>query len=169
MEGNVHVDHPVPDGVLSPFKMRTATFDRPLFGAHGVPFGKQMNAPVVVPNAKPRRRLHVKVRALSIDAPAPANSNTGVIDGATAGHSRINSVLQRESTALVIFVAFLLVLATSGWLVLHSLSAGTAGLRIRLNWTAIIALGVPFTALAFLLVCLFFQVALWQKSHDKLN
>ena len=156
-------------GGLSAFKMRTASFDRLLFCGHGVLSRKQMNHPVVVANSRAPRKLYVKVRALSINAPAPAQPSARVLDGAAADQSRVNSALQRESTSLAIFIALLLILATSGWLLLHSLSAGTAGVRIRLNWTAIIALGVPFIALAFLLVCLFVHVALRQKPHDQLN
>ena len=68
---------------------------------------------------------------------------------------------------LAIFGALLLTVGTSGWLVLRNLFAGTGGLRIRLNWTAVIALGVPFVALAFLLVGLFIWVALGQSPRDK--
>ena len=169
IRGNVHVEHSIADGGLSAFKVRTASFDRLLFCAHGVLSGKQMNVPIVVSNSKAPRKVYVRVRALPINAPGPAHSSARVLDRAAADHSRINSVLQRESTSLAIFTVFLLILATFGWLLLHSLSAGTAGLRIRLNWTAIIALGVPFIALAFSLVCLFVHVALWQKPHDNLN
>ena len=40
-------------------------------------------------------------------------------------------------------------------------------MEIRLNWTAICALGVPLVTLAFLLVWLFLRLARWQISHDK--
>jgi hypothetical protein len=40
------------------------------------------------------------------------------------------------------------------------------GLEIKLNWTAILALGVPLVALTFLLVWLFLRVALRQTAHD---
>jgi len=40
-------------------------------------------------------------------------------------------------------------------------------MEIRLNWTAIFALGVPLVLLAFLLVWLFLRLARWQIPHDK--
>ena len=40
-------------------------------------------------------------------------------------------------------------------------------MEIRLNWTAIFALGAPLASLAFLLVWLFLRLARWQIPHDK--
>ena len=40
-------------------------------------------------------------------------------------------------------------------------------MEITLNWTAILALGVPLFALAFLLVWLFLRIARWRIPRDK--
>ena len=74
---------------------------------------------------------------------------------------------QRRTAPLAIVGGLLSTAAILGWLVLRSLSTG--GLEIRLNWTAIIALGVPLVGLAFLLVWLFIRVALWQNPHDTVS
>jgi len=97
---------------------------------------------------------------------SPARSTALAIDHAPSRRSPITYVLQLRTAPLAIFSALLLTVATSGWLVLRTLSAGIGGLRIRLNWTAIIALGVPFVALGFLLVWLFVCVTLGQNARD---
>jgi hypothetical protein len=60
----------------------------------------------------------------------------------------------------------LFTLTTVGWLVLRSLSTGAGGLEITLNWTAIVALGVPLVALTFLLVRFFLSVAFRHADYD---
>ena len=79
-------------------------------------------------------------------------------------------VPRRKTALLAIFSVLLFIVATSGWLVLHGVPAGSGGVQsgaqIRLNWTAILALGVPLAALAFLVVWLFSLVALWQNPRD---
>jgi len=112
------------------------------------------------------REMHVLTATdmLTNNSP-PARSTVVVIDQAPPRRHPITYALQ--TAVLAIFSALLMTIGASGWLVLRNLSAGTGGLRIRLNWTAIVALGVPFVALAFLLVWLFVWVAVRQNPRDK--
>jgi len=73
---------------------------------------------------------------------------------------------RRKTPLLSIFSVLLFMVVTTGGFMIHSISAGSSGLRMRLNWTAILALGVPLAALAFLVVWLFSLVALWQNPQD---
>ena len=98
-----------------------------------------------------------------------ARSNALLINKHLPGRSRIVFLLQQEAVPLAIVSALLLTTLTLGWIVLHSLSAGTRGLEIRVNWTAIVALGVPLVIVAFLLVWLVVRVAQWQSPHDTVS
>ena len=65
------------------------------------------------------------------------------------------NVLRRGAAAAVASVGVaLFILSTAGWLVLRDLSSGAAGIKITLNWTSIVAFGVPFVALTFLILWL---------------
>jgi len=94
--------------------------------------------------------------------PPATRSHATASNEALSCRSRIAYVLRRNTAPLAIVSGLLLTVATSGWLVLRSLSTGTGGLEIRVNWTAIVALGMPLVGLAFWLVRFFIRVALWQ-------
>ena len=68
--------------------------------------------------------------------------------------SRNANVLRRGRAALATVGVVLLIILTAGWLVVRDLSGGTAGITVRLNWTLIVGLGVPFIALPFLILWL---------------
>ena len=105
----------------------------------------------------------------SMGASFPLRSDAIVVHKALPCRSRRAHVLQRTIAPLAISTALLLTVATSGWLVLRNMSTGTGALEIRLNWTAIFALGVPLVGFAFLLVWLFIRVALSQNPHDTVS
>lgn len=71
-------------------------------------------------------------------------------------HSRSSNanVLRRGTAAVATVGVMLLILSSAGWLALRDLASGTGGIRIRLNWTLIVGLGVPFIALSFLILWL---------------
>lgn len=63
--------------------------------------------------------------------------------------------LVKRGTSVTIIGAVLLAFGMAGWLVLYSLTSGAAGLRLKLNWTAIVGFGMLLVALAFLILWLF--------------
>ena len=64
------------------------------------------------------------------------------------------NVLRRGAAAAATVGVAIFILSTAGWLVLRDLSSGAAGIKITLNWTSIVAFGVPFVALTFLILWL---------------
>jgi hypothetical protein len=113
-----------------------------------------------------RERGHEKTSMVSVTPVLPVRSSAIVINkAALPRRSRIASILKREIAPLAIVTVLLLSVTSLGWLVLRSLSVGTGGMEVRLNWTAIVVLGMPLVGLAFLLVSLFIRVAFWQTPH----
>lgn len=108
----------------------------------------------------------LKIANILTTTSLPARTTTPETAHAPSHRSPLTCVPQPRTAALAISSALLLTVATSGWFMLRSVSAGTGGLHIRLNWTAIVALGAPFVALAFLLAWLFVWVALREDSRD---
>ena len=111
-----------------------------------------------------RKRGLAKTSMASVTPFVPVRSNTIVINKA-GRRSRIASILKRQIAPLAIVSVLLLSVTFLGWLVLRSLSVGTGGMEVRLNWTAIVVLGMPLVGLAYLLARLFIRVAFRQTPH----
>ena len=108
-----------------------------------------------------RADIHGGLRALPV-----ASSPQLVVDEAPRSRSGIDYAVHRMLAPLAIAGLLLLLVASSVSFVLWSVSSGTQGLQMKLNWPAILALGAPLIPLAFLLVYLFVRLAFEKAPHD---